>query len=68
MRGTTSFNQKAKALKGKIASGHGTGKITHSFYHEGKNMHMKRLNLSQVKKHLRSESRSKKEQESMRDE
>lgn len=48
---TTSFNAKAKALRGKISGGNGTGKRTSI-------PGMRKLNLSQVKKHLKSEARA----------
>ena len=59
---TTSFNARAKALRGKLAGGSGahgvgTGKATNNPGTSHK------LNLSQIKKYLKSESRFKREQE-----
>lgn len=55
---TTRFNAKAKALRGKISSGFGNGRS------DSRIPGMRKLNLGQIKKHLHSEARFKKEHSS----
>lgn len=53
---STSFNAKAKALRGKISGGEGTGR-------PGSIKGMRKLNLGQIKKTLHVRSRAWKEHE-----